>query len=107
MVMFAIFITNAAQAKDLHTLIAKANHAWELKQYPRSQAIFERVVNVYGKRAKKGVFGSQFGMIYYRKGLTELKLGNTARRDGNEAEAKKWFNHAKESFRICYEDFPN
>lgn len=102
-----LLLGSLAGASDLSVLMSQANRAWLERDYPRSQAVFSRIVNSYGVRAKQGLFGPKFGVVYYRKGLTELKLAHAARRAGREAEAQKWFAEAAESFRICHEDFPN
>jgi tetratricopeptide (TPR) repeat protein len=52
-----------------------------------------KAVEYYGSNQPLQLFGPRFGEIYYRKGITEMKLG-------------KW-EDAVESFEICYRDFPN
>ncbi|NWK57103.1 tetratricopeptide repeat protein [Verrucomicrobiaceae bacterium N1E253] len=104
LMLFALF--GAANAQDLNTQMSNANKAWEAGQYDKCQALFERIVKNYGGRAPM-LYGPKFGVIYYRKGLTELKLANIAKRGNNQDDAAKWFEKATESFKMCYEKFPN
>ncbi|RYD32803.1 MAG: tetratricopeptide repeat protein, partial [Verrucomicrobiaceae bacterium] len=52
-----------------------------------------RAVRLYGDANPRKVYGAQFGTVYYRKGICEMKL-------------KRW-EDAMRSFEICYRDFPN
>lgn len=100
------FLPSSLSAEDFHSLLAKANQAWERKEYKKSQAMFARITNAIGDRAMV-LFGPKFGRVYYAKGMTELKLGGAARHAGDDVEARKWFAMAAQSFRVCYEKFPN
>ena len=95
----------AAGGGDLSGRVQSANQAWLRKDYSKCQAILEGVVQNFGER--RAIFGPKFGVIYYKKGMAELKLAHEAKRSGDGLEARRWFALAAESFRICYEDFPN
>lgn len=96
----------AAQAQDIQKLMSLANQAWEAKEYDKSQAVFQRIVTSYGKRAPL-IYGPKFGVIYYRKGLCELKLAGQAKRGRNLDAAATWYEKAVESFKTCHKKYPN
>lgn len=96
----------SVRAQDLNTQMSMANKAWEQGQYEKCQALFTRIINTYGGRAPM-LYGPKFGVIYYRKGLTELKLAGIAKRANNLDAAATWFEKAAESFKDCYRKFPN
>ena len=52
-----------------------------------------QAVSRFGKSEPFQTYGSQFGAVYYHKGVCEMKL-------------KRW-QDALRSFEICYRDFPN
>ena len=93
-------------ALSLGDQLSQANLAWKLKKYDKCQAIFHRVVTNFGSRSGL-LYGPKFGNVYYRKGLTELKLAAAAKRDNNLEAATKWFEEAAKSFEICYKKYPN
>lgn len=97
---------STAKAQDLNTQMTQANQAWKEKQYDKCQAIFTRIVTSYAARAPL-LYGPKFGVIYYRKGLCELKLADIAKRGNKKEEAKKWFDAAAKSFETCYKKYPN
>lgn len=94
------------KAQDLQTQMSQANKAWQDGQYDKCQALFTRIVSVYGGRAPM-LYGPKFGVIYYRKGLCELKLAGIAKRDNKLDAAAKWYELAAKSFEGCYKKFPN
>lgn len=96
----------SVKAQDLTTYMSQANKAWEARQYDKCQAIFERITTSYGDRAPV-LYGPKFGVIWYRKGLCELKLAGIAKRSNNLDNAAKWFEEAAQSFESCYKKFPN
>jgi len=96
----------AAQAQDLNTQMTQANTAWEAGEYKKCQAIFEKIVTVYGARAPL-LYGPKFGIIYYRKGLCELKLADLDKRANKKDASAAWFKKAAKSFETCYTKFPN
>lgn len=68
--------------------VAMEGNRWQQALDATSQA-----VNRYGRNDPFRTYGAQFGAVYYRKGLCEMKL-------------KRW-QDALRSFEICYRDFPN
>ena len=105
-VSLLMFFQEPAKAETFNTLLSKANQAWKNKEYTKSQAMFARITESYGQRAMM-LFGSRFGEIYYRKGITELKLASVAKRTNKLEKAEEWFSEAAESFKICHENFGN
>ena len=61
-------------------------------EWAQALALLTQVTDRYGKNAKV-LFGSKFGVIWYRKGLCELRLAK--------------YPDAMKSLEICYRDFPN
>lgn len=100
-----VSLLGTVNAQDLNTQMKKANEAWAAGKYAENQAIFENIVKVYGPRAPM-LYGPRFGVMHYRKGLSELKLSNLSKRANNPEDAAKWAGKAAESFSICYEKFP-
>lgn len=103
---FLYVAMGSLQAQDLNTMSSKANEAWQMKDYQQCQSIFDRIIKVYGDRAPQ-LFGSKFRVIYYRKGLAELKLAGEARRVRDIKSAQKWYVEAVDSFKTCHDKFPN
>lgn len=90
----SLFIGSAfSQSESLESLVEGARVAMEAKSWQQALDFNIRAISIYGKGAPLRAFGAQFGSIYYRKGLCEMKL-------------KKW-EDAMASFEICYRDFPN
>ena len=91
---------------DVAKLLRKASLEYRNGDYVNCQATLQQIVTNFGGRAPMLV-GPKFGMIYYRKGLCELKLANDAKLANNPESAEKWFAEAAKSFQACYEQFPN
>jgi tetratricopeptide (TPR) repeat protein len=83
----------AAQDDDLGSMVNKSLLAMKAEKWEEALAMLTRAVERFGKNNPQELFGPQFGVIYYRKGICEMKL-------------KKW-PEAMKSFEICYRDFPN
>ncbi|MCX6872903.1 MAG: tetratricopeptide repeat protein [Verrucomicrobia bacterium] len=83
----------AAQGDDLDTMLNKSLLAMKVEKWEEALAIFNRIIDRFGKINPQQLFGAQFGVIYYRRGICESKL-------------KRW-PEAMKSFEICYRDFPN
>ncbi|MEJ6572035.1 MAG: tetratricopeptide repeat protein [Akkermansiaceae bacterium] len=101
-----VAMTGTVKAQDLQTQMSQANTAWKAGEYEKCQALFNRIVSSYGGRAPM-LYGPKFGVIYYRKGLCELKLADVAKRANNREAAAKWFELAAKSFESCYKKYPN
>lgn len=94
------------QAQGLQDRLAQASSAYKQGDYVTSQSIFTKVTETFGRRAPM-LYGPKFGVIYYRKGLCELKLAGMAKRSKQVEDAQKWFDAAANSFDACYTKFPN
>lgn len=74
------------------TLNATAVAAMEAGNWEEALKVLNRTVELYDKNAIT-LFGPQFGVTWYRKGICELKL-------------KRWPD-AQKSFQTCYANYPN
>jgi tetratricopeptide (TPR) repeat protein len=83
----------AQEGDDLGTLVTNGLTAMNAEKWPEALALHTQAVERFGKNQPLQLFGPQFGVIYYRKGICELKL-------------QMWEDAAK-SFETCYRDFPN
>lgn len=79
--------------EGLEGWLAKAQAAMDASRWEEALDFNKRVVSRYGLENPQQVYGAQFGTVYFRKGLCEMKL-------------KRW-DAAMRSFEICYRDFPN
>jgi hypothetical protein len=79
--------------EGLQEAVTKAQVAMDASRWEEALDLNKRVVSRYGLENPLGVYGAQFGAVYFRKGLCEMKL-------------KRW-DAAMRSFEICYRDFPN
>ncbi len=86
-------IPAGAQEAGLLTLVEKSLAALNGERWQESLDLSSEAVARFGKDDPLKRFGPQFGALYYRKGVCEIKLG-------------KWAD-AMRSFEICYRDFPN
>lgn len=82
-----------SQNESLEDLVEKSRVAMTQGQWEQAIAWHRQAIADYGGDDPLATFGPQFGTIYYRKGLCEMKL-------------KRW-EDAMRSFEICYRDFPN
>lgn len=82
-----------AQDKGLGGIMERATAAMDAGKWQDALDLGNRAVRLYGDDNPQQVYGAQFGAVYYRKGLCEMKL-------------KRW-NDAVRSFETCYRDFPN
>ena len=82
-----------SQDETLATLVEKSRVAMNENRWEQALDFNTKAVTRFGKNAPLQTYGSQFGTIYYRKGVCEMKL-------------KRWPD-ALRSFEICYQDFPN
>lgn len=83
----------AREQDDLSTLTDKGLAAMNAQQWQDGLAFNAEAIERFGKNNPLQSHGPRFGVIYYRKGLCELKL--------------KMWKEAMRSFEICYQDFPN
>ena len=82
-----------AQNASLAGLVEKSGAAMEAENWQAALDLNSEAVTRFGKKNPLKAYGAQFGAIYYRKGVCEMKL-------------KRW-SEAMTSFEICYRDFPN
>ncbi len=85
-------VTAHGQAEDLGALVNKGLAAMNAGQWEAALALHTEAAGIGGQN-QMTLFGPRFGVIYYRKGICEMKL-------------KQWEN-AMKSFETCYKDFPN
>lgn len=83
----------AAQDKGLGGIVERTGAAMDAGNWQEALDLANRAVRLYGEDNPRKVYGAQFGAVYYRRGLCEMKL-------------KRW-DDAMRSFGICYRDFPN
>jgi len=86
-------IPASAQDGGLAGLVEKTAAAMTAENWQEALELNTQAVDRYGKDDPFRTYGAQFGAVYYRKGLCEIKL-------------KRW-QDALRSFEICYRDFPN
>ena len=86
-------IPEFSQDETLATLVEKSRVAMNESRWEQALDFNTKAVSRFGKNDPLQTYGSQFGTIYYRKGVCEMKL-------------KRWPD-ALRSFEICYQDFPN
>jgi len=82
----------AQQGADLGTLVTNSLTHMNAQEWAKSLQLLKVATTRYGKNAAT-LFGSKFGVIWYRQGFCELKLAKYA--------------DAMKSFEKCYRDFPN
>ncbi len=78
--------------EDAQTLNSRALTAMDEGKWEEALGMLTRCVDLYDKNALT-LFGPQFGVTWYRKGICELKL-------------QRWDDAAK-SFEKCYRGYPN
>jgi tetratricopeptide (TPR) repeat protein len=93
-VWFAVvagLISPSVIAAELGDWVEKSEAAMKAEKWQESLDWVSHVLTL--PDAERKSYGPQLGVIYYRKGLCEIKL-------------KRWAA-AMESFEICYRDYPN
>ncbi|MEO5712362.1 MAG: tetratricopeptide repeat protein [Luteolibacter sp.] len=93
MALWLAVVPAGAQDAGLTALVDKSLAAMNEEKWQESLDLSSDAVSRFGKDDPLKRFGPQFGALYYRKGVCEMKLG-------------KWAD-AMRSFEICYRDFPN
>ena len=83
----------AAPQLDLARLADDSLRAIRQERWADAHGMLQAATDAAGKKVALAKFGPQFGVIYYRKGLCELKL-------------ERW-KDAASSFQSCYKDFAN
>lgn len=91
--VWSLMLTGGAFSQGLEALVDQSLAAMNSEKWQESLDLSSEAVSRFGKDDPLKRFGSQFGALYYRKGVCEMKLG-------------KWAD-AMHSFEICYRDFPN
>jgi tetratricopeptide (TPR) repeat protein len=82
-----------SQNANLEALVKKARTTMAAEQWEEALDQNKRVISRFGQENPYRLYGAQFGTIYYRKGVCEMKL-------------KRWAD-AMRSFEDCYQNFPN
>ena len=82
-------------AQELATLVDDGLKAMNEKKWEQALALNAQAIEKHGANAKEAydLYGPQFGMIWFRKGVCELQL--------------KKFDDAMKSFEVVHKDFPN
>jgi tetratricopeptide (TPR) repeat protein len=81
------------QSESLVKLAEKSQMAMEREKWEQALKYHAEAVSRFGRNDPYESYGAQFGTIFYRKGICEMKL-------------KRW-SEAMASFETCYRDFPN
>lgn len=91
----ATAIPVSAQDVSLPELVNNGLQALKAGEWEKALAFNSKAVSTYGSNPKMALqlYGAQFGVILYRKGMAELKLNK--------------FEDAMKSFESCYKDYPN
>jgi tetratricopeptide (TPR) repeat protein len=91
---FAATSIPASAQENLPELVDKALLAMNAEKWEEALALNTKAAG-FGKNPKMAIqlYGAQFGVILYRKGMCELKLNK--------------FEDAMQSFESCYKDYPN
>lgn len=85
--------TARAQAgADLGTMVTNSLTHMNNEEWVKALQLLTQASDRFGKNAAM-LFGPKFGVIWYRRGFCELKVGK--------------FEDAMKSFEKCYRDFPN
>lgn len=94
-IAFALSTLPLVAQDDVGSLVNKALIAMKAGQWEEAYAANKDCVERFGKNSKvaRQLYGSQFGTIWYRRGICELKLNK--------------FEDAMKSFETCYKDYPN
>lgn len=82
----------AQQGADLGTLVTNSLTAMNAFKWQEALELLTKATDTFGKNAKV-LFGSKFGVLWYRRGICELRL--------------RKYGEAMKSFETCYRDFPN
>jgi len=91
----ALIMTVPARSQELGLgeLVNNGLAAMNAGNWEESLKLHTEAVTRFGNANAPILYGPQFGVIYYRKGISEMKF-------------KKWAD-AIQSFEICYRDYPN
>ena len=82
-----------AQEATLESLVVGSQVAIKEQKWELALEMSLQAITLFGNKDPRHEYGAQFGVIYYRKGLCEMKL-------------KHW-QDAMLSFETCYRNFPN
>lgn len=93
-IAFAFTAIPVSAQDNLPELVNNALQAMKEEKWEEALALNTKAAD-FGKNPKMALqlYGAQFGVILYRKGMCELKLNK--------------FEDAMKSFESCYKDFPN
>ncbi len=90
---FATICPVSAQEENLPGLVDKALAAMKAAEWEQARALNAEAIERFGGDNALETHGPQFGVLWFRKGVSELKLGK--------------FEEAMKSFETSYKDFPN
>ena len=91
----SLLLNGSAFSQDvtLDSLVVESRAAMDEQVWEKALELNTRALTQFGGDQPLKKYGPQFGIIFYRKGLCEMKL-------------KRW-SEAMVSFETCYRDFPN
>lgn len=92
-VLASLCLVAPLHGESLDELMGQALISMDAKDWEGARDLTQKVIERHGGEDAMMLYGPQFGSVYYRRGLCELKL-------------KRWAD-AMASFEICYRDFPN
>lgn len=98
------FAPSQSQAQEIQEAVPLGIQAMKEAQWEKAEGIFSQIVKNYGAKGKER-FGGRFGVIYYNKGFSELKIAAKLKQlggDDNAVKAEEYYARAKESFTNCY-----
>ena len=92
---FAATAVPASGQESLPELADNGLKALKAGDWEKALEFNAKAVSTYGSNPKMALqlYGAQFGVLVYRKGMAELKLNK--------------FEEAMQSFESCYKDYPN
>jgi tetratricopeptide (TPR) repeat protein len=89
----AVASLTPAHAQDIGALVDNALKAMQGERWEEALELNKQAIGNRDPKQLKMLFSAKFGVIYYRKGVCEMKL-------------QKW-DEAMQSFDICHREFPN
>lgn len=91
-VLMLLASAGVARAQDLPDMVERSIRMMQAGQWEDALRLHAQAIEQFGASGKD-VYGPQFGAIYYRKGICELRLGR--------------HDDAARSFEACYKEFPD
>lgn len=93
-----------AESLDIQEAVPRAFGIMQEQKWEEAQGILAKVIETYLDRKKN--FGGKFGVLYYNKGICELKIAGKLKSAGGQENLDKagtYYDMAIASFDECYE----